>query len=146
MSAFGTQARPTQLPRETWVIVLLVAAAISATWFVSGWTAADYNDLLMMQLAGAAPTDAFLFLALSGVMMAALMLPSVMPIVAAYRRHASAEAGGKEGRARTWILTAGYSSGRPLVAKALCRTSGLWRKRPGQASLLWGPVHTSDVS
>lgn len=97
-----------QLPRVARGVILLVGATIAVAWVVTWWTVADYNRLLMMQLVGAAPSDVLLFLGLSGVMMVAMMLPSAMPMVAAYGGLASAEAGIEEGHFRTWIFTAGY--------------------------------------
>ena len=90
-----------------WVLVS-VAATLALSWIVTGWTAPDYNGLVMMQLAGAAPMDMLLFLILSGVMMVAMMLPSALPMVGAYGRLAAAGAGRGEGRLCTGIFSAGY--------------------------------------
>ena len=118
-----------------------MAAVIAAAWFVTWWTAADYSGLLMMQLAGAAPTDLLLFFALGGVMMVAMMLPSAMPMVAAYRGLASVGAGMQEGRVRTGIFTAGYFlvwTGFAAVSLVLLSAlafmegmAGPWRYVPG---------------
>ena len=99
--------RTVQLPRAGWVI-LLIGAVIAASWFLTWWTAADYGDLLMMQLAGSAPTNTLLFVGLSGAMMVAMMLPSALPMVRTYGSLATSEAGAGEGRTRTGIFVAGY--------------------------------------
>ncbi len=99
--------RTMQLPRAGWVILLL-GAVIAAAWLLTWWTAADYGHLLMMQVAGAAPTDTLLFVGLSGAMMVAMMLPSALPMVRTYGSLARSEAGTGEGRRRTGIFVAGY--------------------------------------
>jgi predicted metal-binding membrane protein len=108
VSSFEPTASPTQLPRVAREVTLLVAATIAAAWAVTWWTFAEYNSFLMMQFAGAAPTDLFPFILLSGVMMVAMMLPSAMPMVKAYRVLVSAQAGAVEARVRTWTFTGGY--------------------------------------
>ena len=108
MSAGESLANPTELPRSARGVLLLVAAVIAATWLVTLWTATDYNDLLMMQLAGVAPAGAVLFVALSGVLMVAMMLPSALPMALTFRGLSLLDAGAKEARVRTAIFCAGY--------------------------------------
>jgi len=100
--------RTMQLPRTGWVVFFLLGAVIATAWLLTWWTAADYGDLLMMQLAGAAPTDTLLFVGLSGAMMVAMMLPSALPMVRTYGSLATSEAGTGEGRSRVGIFVAGY--------------------------------------
>lgn len=96
------------LPRVAGGTLALGAATVLAAWLVTWRTASDYDALLMRQLEGAAPTEAMLFLALSGVMMVAMMLPSALPMLAAYRGLAAMDAAPGEARGRTWLFGAGY--------------------------------------
>jgi len=100
--------RTIELPRTGWIVFLLLGTVIAAAWLLTWWTAADYGDLLMMQLAGAAPTDTLLFVGLSAAMMVAMMLPSALPMVRTYGSLATSETGTGEGRSRTGIFVAGY--------------------------------------
>lgn len=110
MAADVGHAHPpaTGLPRVAWGMVAVVALVVAAAWGLTLRTAQDFGTLLMAQVSGAAPVDMLLYLAISGVMMVAMMLPSALPMVAVYRSLASADAGSAEARLRTVLFAAGY--------------------------------------
>lgn len=101
-------ASETRLPPVAWGLVAVTGLVVAAAWLVTWRTAGDYMALLEAQLAGAAPTETLAYLALSGVMMVAMMLPSALPMVATYRGLARLDAGPAEARVRTALFAGGY--------------------------------------
>lgn len=127
------------LPPAAWGVVALVAAVVLGAWAVTLLTAGDYMRLLEAQVAGAAPVDTALYLALSGTMMVAMMLPSALPMLRTYRGLAALDEAG-DGAARTALFTAGYFvvwtaftalSLAALMAFGLLGTQGLAAYVPG---------------
>lgn len=96
------------MPPITWPILGAAGAIIAAAWAVTLATSADFNALMMMQVSGAAPTEAAAFVGLSAVMMVAMMLPSALPMAETYRGIARLEVGGGEALVRAAILAAAY--------------------------------------
>lgn len=99
---------PAGLPRLAWGALALVGLTVAAAWAVTWASAADYDRLLLAQLRGAAPAETAQFLALSAVMMVAMMLPAGAPMFATYRGLAARDAGPGEARVRTALFGAGY--------------------------------------
>lgn len=96
------------LPKVTWPIIGAAGAIIAAAWAVTLTTSADFNALMMMQLGGGAPADTVTFVALSAVMMVAMMLPSALPMVEAHRGIVNLEAGPGEALAQSVIFSLAY--------------------------------------
>jgi predicted metal-binding membrane protein len=96
------------LPPIAWAVVLAVGAVVAASWIATWLSADQYMALLERQLAGAAPADTLSYLALSGVMMVAMMLPSALPMVRAYRALVAKDAPAVEARLRSVLFTGGY--------------------------------------
>ena len=91
------------------VTVLAVFGAIVAlAWIATIATSNDLANLMMMQLSGAAPVQHLWFLALVGVMMGAMMLPSALPMLSAYRGLATLDSSPREGTVRTTVFSATY--------------------------------------
>lgn len=99
---------PEDLPRLAWGAVALVGATVAAAWLATWAAAPDFERLMMAQARGAAPAETATFLALSGVMMVAMMLPSGAPMFATYRGLAARDAGVGEARLRTGLFGLGY--------------------------------------
>ena len=97
-----------RLPKITWPILGAAGALVAAAWVVTLATSVDFNALMMMQLGGAAPADTLAFVALSAVMMVAMMLPSALPMVEAHRGIVTLEAGAGEGLVQALIFSSGY--------------------------------------
>jgi predicted metal-binding membrane protein len=96
-----------RLPRIAWGVLAATALVVLAAWVVTLRTAQDYDQLMAAQLAGVAPVSTVLFLALSAVMMVAMMLPSGLPMFAAYRAIAAKDEAGQAGL-RTFLFGSGY--------------------------------------
>lgn len=111
MSAGEAHAHPAPavaLPRITWPILGAAGAIVAAAWAVTLATSGDFNALMMMRLGGAAPAQAVAFVALSGVMMVAMMLPSALPMVEAHRGLVKLEAGPREAFVESAIFGSAY--------------------------------------
>jgi predicted metal-binding membrane protein len=106
--AHAPHAEAAKLPRLAWGVLAVVGIVVAAAWLVTWRTADDYNALVMAQVEGSAPTQTALYLALSGVMMVAMMLPSALPMLAGYAGLARVEAGPAEARLRSLVFGAGY--------------------------------------
>jgi predicted metal-binding membrane protein len=96
------------LPPITWPILAAAAAIVAAAWAVTLATSAGFNALLMMPLGAAAPAEAAAFVALSGVMMVAMMLPSALPMLEAHRGLVKIEAGSREAFVESAIFGFAY--------------------------------------
>jgi len=96
------------LPPITWPIIGAAGALVAAAWAVTLATSADFNALLMMPLPAAAPAEAAAFVALSGVMMVAMMLPSALPMVEAHRGLVKIDAGAREALVQSVVFSAAY--------------------------------------
>jgi predicted metal-binding membrane protein len=90
--------------------VLLVAIVIAVAWGVTAWTALDmgsaYAQLAMPMNHGWSLANAMAVLAMWSVMMAAMMLPSALPVLHLFA--AMARKGGAGGRRRLAFFGAGY--------------------------------------
>ncbi|HYV08120.1 MAG TPA: DUF2182 domain-containing protein [Thermoplasmata archaeon] len=82
---------PALLRRMTIPIGVAVALVVAATWYVT-WTSTDFLMALMAP-STIASTDLVLFFALLVVMMIAMMLPSAMPMILAFRGMTRLEGG-----------------------------------------------------
>ena len=89
-------------------VLAIFATIVVAAWIVTVATAGNLNDLIMVQVTGAAPVSLGTFLALVGVMMAAMMLPAALPMVTAYRGLATLDSNPTEGTVRTFVFSAMY--------------------------------------
>jgi predicted metal-binding membrane protein len=99
---------PTGLPAAAWGLVSAVLLVVGLAWAITWRTADAFDELVMLQLRGAAPADTLLYLLLSGVMMVAMMLPSALPMVATYRGLAARDEDGGPAGVRTGLFTIGY--------------------------------------
>ncbi|MCI4363554.1 MAG: DUF2182 domain-containing protein [Thermoplasmata archaeon] len=89
-------------------VIALFAILVGLAWVVTIATANNLNTLLMLQLGGAAPVERVTFLALVGVMMGAMMLPSAVPMLSAYRGLATLDSSRREGTVRTALFSGTY--------------------------------------
>jgi predicted metal-binding membrane protein len=131
------------LPPITWPILAAAAAIVAAAWAVTLATSADFNALLMMPLGPAAPAEALAFVALSGVMMVAMMLPSALPMVEAHRGLVKIEAGGREAIVESAIFSLAYfASWTSMTALSLVALAafGLMGSMGGPAAYAAGAI------
>lgn len=96
------------LPRITWPILAAAGAIVAAAWAVTLATPADFAAVMMMPLAAAAPAETAAFVALSGVMMVAMMLPSALPMVEAHRGVVKLDAGPREALVQSALFSSAY--------------------------------------
>ncbi|MCA1813184.1 MAG: DUF2182 domain-containing protein [Halobacteriales archaeon] len=137
MAAPAEHAHPEpheDLPRVAWTVLAAVALVTLGAWFVTWRTADDYSALMASQLGGTAPAATVAFLALSAVMMVAMMLPGALPMLAAYRGVTAHEAG--DARLRAALFGAGYF----LVWAAFTAGSLVALMALGLMDALTGPV------
>jgi len=88
----ATRVGPTALLRRMTIsIAVAVALVVAAAWYVT-WTSTDFLMALMAP-STIASTDLVLFFALLVVMMVAMMLPSAMPMILAFRGMTRLEGG-----------------------------------------------------
>jgi predicted metal-binding membrane protein len=104
---FGTSKHPS-LPAPAWVLIAAFVVVIGVAWFVTVATSNNLFQLLGAQLGGASPVDRLLFLALVGVMMVAMMLPSAIPMVSTLQRISSVSEGKSEANVRTFLFASSY--------------------------------------
>ena len=106
----GTQERSGPLRRPAVATGLLIAFAVvtAAAWVVAIRSADHLALLLGGELSGATPTDHASYFALVTVMMAAMMLPSAVPMVAVYRGLARLDSTRPEGDLRAGLFSASY--------------------------------------
>lgn len=83
------------------------AVAVVAAWAVTWW-GMDGLDAFLMEIAGASPADALVFLGLAAAMMAAMMLPSALPMIEVVRGLAARDAGPRVARVRVVVFTVAY--------------------------------------
>lgn len=76
---------PWRLPAPGGVVIALFGSVTAVAWAVTAATPGDLMGLIGAQLGGATPVDRVLYVGLVGVMMVAMMLPSALPMLAAYR-------------------------------------------------------------
>lgn len=93
--------------------VLGVAVATAAAWAVTLATAPTMDAMMLRRFAATTVADATAFLIVAGAMMAAMMLPSALPMIAAFRGFVRADLDGDAGEAR--LRTALFVSGYVLV-------------------------------
>ncbi len=77
-------------------------------WILTVLTANDVTNLLNAELVGALPIDHLAYFALITVMMAAMMLPSAIPMVATFHGLARLDSSPREGGLRTALFSASY--------------------------------------
>lgn len=90
------------------ILVGASAVIVGAAWILTVESSAGFMNLMSLQLAGAAPVDRLVFVALAGVMMVAMMLPSAIPMLATYRALTARETGSVEGWTRTAVFSVPY--------------------------------------
>lgn len=71
-------------------------------------TSGDFSALMMMPIGTAAPAEAAAFVALSGVMMVAMMLPSALPMVEAHRGLVKLQEGPREALIESAMFGSAY--------------------------------------
>lgn len=98
------------LPRPAWGTVLAVTIATAAAWGVTLATAPAMDAMMVRQFADTTIADAAAFLAIAGAMMAAMMLPSALPMITTFRGFVRADVDGDTGEAqlRTALFVSGY--------------------------------------
>jgi len=101
----GSQIRPVRI---TWPLWGAAAAIIGGAWVVTVATAGDFANLMMMQVSGGSPADPLAFVALTAVMMAAMMLPSALPMVEAHRGFVALDSGAAEALLESSSFAVGY--------------------------------------
>lgn len=89
-------------------VVALFATIVVLAWLATIATSSNLSNLMMLQLGGAAPVDRFTFLALVGVMMGAMMLPSALPMLSVYRGLSTLDSDRQESAVRTTIFSSTY--------------------------------------
>ena len=89
-------------------MIAIFAIVLGLAWFATVATATNLNNLLMIQLTGADPVDRISFLALVGVMMGAMMLPSALPMLNAYQGLATLDSNRREAAVRTTLFSGAY--------------------------------------
>jgi predicted metal-binding membrane protein len=96
--------------REHRAVVIGTAALAAMAWAVTAWTSLDmssaYAQLAMPMGAQWSAANALAAFAMWSVMMAAMMLPSALPVILIFA--GIARKGGAGSRARLWLFTAGY--------------------------------------
>jgi predicted metal-binding membrane protein len=102
------RAKAPGLPAITWPIVAAAGAIVAAAWAVTLATTADFGALMMVRVGRAAPAEALAFVALSGVMMVAMMLPAALPMVEAHRGLVKLASGPREALVQSAIFCLGY--------------------------------------
>jgi predicted metal-binding membrane protein len=122
--AVGT-SRP-RLPAPAAALFVVFGAVVVVAWAVTILSSSNFMTLLGGELSGATPVNSLTFVALAAVMMAAMMLPSSVPMLATYRGLASLDAGPTEGALRASVLGAAYvlvwgvfAAGALVIAMAL---------------------------
>jgi predicted metal-binding membrane protein len=120
-----------------WAGLLIV---VGIAWALTLSTSTEFVRLLSVQLGGAPAPDRLEYFALTGVMMAAMMLPGAIPMLSAYRGLAAVEAGPREASVRTTlfgtlyvVLWASFAAGSLLILMALGlmgMLAGPWRYVP----------------
>lgn len=96
--------------RFAWGTILGVGIATAAAWGVTLSAAPAMDAMMMRRFAGATLADAVAFLIIAGAMMAAMMLPSALPMITAFRGFVRTDVDGDAGEARlrTSLFIAGY--------------------------------------
>jgi predicted metal-binding membrane protein len=89
-------------------VVAIFAIVVGLAWVATAATATNLANLLMTQLSGAQPVDRVSFLALVGVMMGAMMLPSALPMLTAYQGLATLDSNRREAAVRTTLFSGAY--------------------------------------
>ncbi len=107
MAAAASRSSLAQLTPSVTVIAIF-AVVLGLAWIATVATATNLTNLLMIQLSGADPVDRLTFLALVGVMMGAMMLPSALPMLNAYRGLATLDSNAREGAVRTALFSGSY--------------------------------------
>jgi predicted metal-binding membrane protein len=131
------------LPAPAALLLIAFGIAILAAWAVTILTANNLMTLLGGEIAGAAPIDHLAFFSLAAVMMAAMMLPSTIPMVSVYRSLAIVDTGRLEGNLRATLFSGSYLlvwGGFGAVALVLLMEFGLMGPFTGYFALAPGLV------
>lgn len=98
------------LPRSVWGTVLAVIIATTAAWVVTIATAPTMDAMMVRRFTDTSIADVGAFLAIAGAMMAAMMLPSALPMITTFRGFVRADVDGDAGEARlrTALFVSGY--------------------------------------
>lgn len=107
VAATSTRRSLGDLAPSATVLAVFLAIVVVA-WVATIATATNLNNLMMVQLGGAAPVDRVTFLALVGVMMGAMMLPSALPMLSVYRGLSALDSNRGESAIRTTIFSSTY--------------------------------------
>lgn len=89
-------------------VLTAFAAVVALAWITTIATAGSLWTTLMDQLQAAQPVERLWFLALVGVMMGAMMLPSALPMLQVYRGLATLDSDRKEGWLRAGVFSGAY--------------------------------------
>jgi predicted metal-binding membrane protein len=94
--------------RPTLLMALVAALVVVVAWVVTVQSSPNFQMLIMAQLSGPSVTDTAAYVALSGVMMTAMMLPSALPMVAAYAAFERAKGAAPATRRHSALFSAAY--------------------------------------
>lgn len=131
------------LPRPAVGLLLAFTLVTIGAWLVTILTATDLVDLLNAEVMGAAPIGHLSYFSLVAVMMAAMMLPSAVPMIASYHGLAKLDSSPAEGGVRSTIFTASYLviwAGFAAVALIPIMYFGLMGGLSGPAVLVPGAI------
>lgn len=146
MSAEPGHAHPPSqpgLPPVAWPVVGAAAAIVAAAWGVTLTTTSNFASLLAAQAGGGSPADALAFVALSGVMMVAMMLPSALPMAEAYRGIVELDEGRREALVRAALFSLAYLvvwTAMTALSLPILVTVGVMGSMAGAAALAPGAV------
>ena len=108
-SQYGADAGPRpSLPAPAWTLIGGFAVVVAIAWLITISTSTSLFQLLTEQLSGASPVDRVAFLALTGVMMVAMMLPAAVPMVAAVQSLSAPLGDRREGVVRSTLFSLSY--------------------------------------
>lgn len=98
------------LSRSAWGSILAVTIATAAAWGVTLATAPAMDAMMVRRFTDTTLADAVAFLAIAGAMMAAMMLPSALPMIITFRGFVRADVDGdaSEAQIRTALFVSGY--------------------------------------
>lgn len=89
-------------------VLVAFAVVVALAWLTTIATAGSLWTTLMDQLQAAQPVERLWFLALVGVMMGAMMLPSALPMLQVYRGLATLDSDRREGWVRAGVFSGTY--------------------------------------
>ena len=104
----GHPIHPPRIPRIAWPLIAAAAVIVAGAWAVTIASMDTFNALLMSQMGGGSPGNALAFIALTGVMMAAMMLPSALPMIEAHRGIVTLDRGPRAASVESVAFGVGY--------------------------------------